>query len=174
MQDYQITRGYVPGAIGRVAEMHAAYYHREWGFGLFFEARVAVELAEFLGRYDEGRDGFWTARVDGSIEGSIAIDGLHAGAEGAHLRWFIISDALRGQGAGSRLLETAIGFCHGCGYRRVYLNTFEGLHAARSLYERHGFRLVEQHRGTQWGREVDEQRFELETCCRDRRGVSGD
>jgi hypothetical protein len=95
MHDVQIIRGYAPGAIGRVAELHAAYYHRKWGFGLFFEARVAVELAEFLARYDEGRDGFWTAQVDGSIEGSIAIDGLHAGVEGAHLRWFIVSDALR-------------------------------------------------------------------------------
>jgi GNAT superfamily N-acetyltransferase len=162
MPDVQIIRGYVPGAIGRVTEMHAAYYQREWGFGLFFEARVAAELAEFLGRYDEGRDGFWTAQAGRSIEGSIAIDGLHAGAEGAHLRWFIVSDALRGQGAGSRLIEAAVGFCRECGYRRVYLNTFEGLHAARHLYERHGFRLVEQHRGAQWGREVDEQRFELE------------
>jgi GNAT superfamily N-acetyltransferase len=162
MQDARIIRGYVPGAIGRVTGMHAAYYHREWGFGLFFEVRVAVELAEFLSRYDEGRDGFWTANVDGSIEGSIAIDGLHAGVEGAHLRWFIVSDALRGQGAGSRLIETAISFCRDCGYRRVYLNTFEGLHAARRLYQRCGFRLVEQHSGTQWGRQVDEQRFELE------------
>jgi GNAT superfamily N-acetyltransferase len=162
MPDVQIIRGYVPGAIGRVTELHAAYYHREWGFGLFFEARVAAELAEFLRRYDGARDGFWTAQVDGSIEGSIAVDGLHAGDEGAHLRWFIVSDALRGQGAGSRLMEVAIGFCRSCGHRRVYLDTFEGLHVARRLYEQHGFRLVEQHRGTQWGREVDEQRFELE------------
>lgn len=162
MPDVQIIRGYAPGVIGRVTEMHAAYYGREWGFGLFFEARVATELAEFLGRYDERRDGFWTAQVQGSIEGFIALDGLHAEAEGAHLRWFIVSDALRGQGAGGRLMEAAIGFCRSCGHRRVYLNTFEGLHAARRLYERCGFRLIEQQRGTQWGREVDEQRFELE------------
>jgi GNAT superfamily N-acetyltransferase len=162
MPEVRIIRGYVPGAIGRVAELHAAYYHREWGFGLFFEARVATELAAFLGRYDEGRDGFWTAQVDGRIEGAIAIDGAHAEAEGAHLRWFIVSDELRGQGAGRRLIETALSFCRSCGYVRVYLNTFEGLHAARRLYERHGFRLVGEHLGTQWGREVNEQRFELQ------------
>jgi GNAT superfamily N-acetyltransferase len=162
MPDVQIIPGYVPGTIGRVTEMHAAYYHREWGFGLFFEARVAAGLAEFLGRYDEARDGFWTAQVNGCIEGAIALDGLHAAAEGAHLRWFIVSDALRGQGAGGRLIETAIEFCRARSYRRVYLNTFEGLHAARRLYERSGFRLAEQRRGTQWGREVNEQRFELE------------
>jgi GNAT superfamily N-acetyltransferase len=162
MPDVQIIQGYVPGAIGRVSELHAAYYHRAWGFGLFFESRIAVGLAEFLTRYDEERDGFWTAQVDGRIEGSIAIDGLHAAAQGAHLRWFIVSDGLRGQGAGGRLMEAALGFCRSCSYRRVYLNTFEGLHAARHLYERAGFRLVAQHPGAQWGREVNEQRFELQ------------
>jgi GNAT superfamily N-acetyltransferase len=162
MPEYRIFRGYIPGVIGRVTEMHAAYYHREWGFGLFFEARVAAGLAEFLGRYDEARDGVWTAQVNGRIEGAIALDGLHAAAEGAHLRWFIVSDALRGQGAGGRLIEAALDFCRACGYRRAYLHTFEGLHAARHLYERCGFRLVEQCSGTQWGREVNEQRFELE------------
>jgi hypothetical protein len=30
----------VAGAIGRVTELHAAYYAREWGFGVFFEAKV--------------------------------------------------------------------------------------------------------------------------------------
>jgi hypothetical protein len=39
--------------------------------------------------------------------------------------------------------------------------TFEGLDAARHLYEKNGFRLAEQQRGIQWGREVNEQRFVL-------------
>ena len=40
--------GYHPGAIGRIVELHANYYYLSWGFGLFFEARVAKEMAEFL------------------------------------------------------------------------------------------------------------------------------
>jgi hypothetical protein len=62
-------------------------------------------------------------------------------------------------------MDAALGFCRDCGYRRVYLNTFEGLQAARRLYEQGGFRPVEQRRGAQWGREVVEQRFELELGC---------
>jgi GNAT superfamily N-acetyltransferase len=162
MQDVQIIGGYIPGSIGRVAELHGTYYQEHWGFGLFFEARVATELAAFLGRYDEERDGFWTALVGGRIEDSITIDGSHAAGEGAHLRWFVMSDALRGKGVGHQLMGTAIGFCRSHGYRRVYLWTFEGLNAARHLYEKNGFRLVEQQKGTQWGREVNEQRFELQ------------
>ena|SRR5512147_152437 len=161
MLDVRIISGYVPGSIGRVAELHAIYYQGNWGFDLFFEAKVATELAAFLGRYDEQRDGFWTASMGGRIEGSIAIDGSHSAAEGAHLRWFVMSDALRGRGVGNQLIGNAIAFCRSRGYTRVYLWTFEGLNAARHLYEKNGFRLAEQQKGTQWGREVNEQRFDL-------------
>ncbi len=166
MGEVEIVRGYSAGAIGRVAELHGAYYHAQWGFGVFFEAKVARELAEFFGRYDTRRDGFWTASVSGRVEGSITIDGLHAHEEGAHLRWFIVSDALRGKGAGKRLIQAAVDFCRSSGYPRVYLWTFEGLQAARHLYEAVGFQLVEQHRGTQWGTEVTEQRFTLDLAER--------
>ena len=160
MSEIKIARGYVPGSLGRVAELHGAYYHDHWRFGLFFEAKVAVELLEFLKRYDERRDGFWTALVNGRVEGSITIDGIHAENEGAHLRGFIISDALRGKGIGNQLINTAISFCRREGYNRIYLWTFEGLGAARRLYEKVGFRLVEEQKGTQWETEVNEQRFE--------------
>lgn len=156
-----IHRGYMPGAIGRVVELHGAYYHAHWGFGAFFEAKVAGELAEFIGRYDEKRDGFWTATAGGRVEGSITVDGLRAEREGAHLRWFIVSDAIRGQGVGRRLLDAAVDFCRVNGYPGIRLWTFAGLHAARHLYEQAGFALVEERRGAQWGTEVTEQRFEL-------------
>ncbi len=161
MDDVEIRSGYVPGAIGRVVELHGTYYQAHWRFGAFFEAKVATELAEFFGRYNARRDGFWTASVSGRVEGSITIDGIHAADEGAHLRWFIMSDVLRGKGVGNGLIRAAVDFCRTHRYSRVNLWTFEGLHAARHLYEKAGFVLVEQHRGTQWGTEVTEQRFEL-------------
>jgi GNAT superfamily N-acetyltransferase len=155
-----IARHYRPGAIGRIVELHASYYARQSGFGLAFEARVARELAEFLERRDPARDGIWLAIVDGRVEGSIVIDGIHADTGGAHLRWFIASDALRGSGTGHRLLGHALAFCDACRYPRTYLWTFAGLNPARHLYEKHGFRLIHQQRGSQWGTEVEEQRFE--------------
>lgn len=161
MNDVEIRRGYFPGSIGRVVELHARYYHVHWGFGAFFEAQVASGLAEFFGRYDELRDAFWIATVSGRVEGSITIDGAHAADTGAHLRWFIMSDALRGKGVGTRLIRTAVDFCRANKYRRVYLRTFAGLDAARHLYEKMGFKLVDQRSGTQSGTEVTEQRFEL-------------
>ena len=152
--------GYCPGAIGRVAEMHAEYYHRHWGFGLFFEAKVARELSEFLCRFEKGRDGFWTLMRDERVEGAIAIDGSKAASEGAHLRWFIVSPKLKGSGWGRRLMTEAVALSDRQGYERIGLWTFAGLDAARHLYETFGFRLVVEREGEQWGARVREQRFE--------------
>ncbi|MBU1228864.1 MAG: GNAT family N-acetyltransferase [Proteobacteria bacterium] len=154
-------QGHVPGAIGRLAELHALYYSREWGFGLSFEAQVAAGLAEFLQRFDPGRDGFWTVSRGGRVLGGVAIDGAKAGDEGAHLRWFILSEELRGQGLGGRLLGEAVDFCRACGHPRIFLWTFQGLDMARHLYEKMGFRLEEERQGRQWGTLVLEQRFAL-------------
>lgn len=154
--------GYVPGAIGRVAELHASYYSQAWEFGVYFEAKVASELAEFLRRFDPERDGFWTVIQGGRVEGSVAIDRTKATSEGAHLRWFIVADALRAQGAGNRLMQEAVGFCKQRGYARVFLWTFRGLEPARHLYEKFGFRLAEEVEGEQWGKRVLEQRFVLD------------
>ena len=156
-----ILTGYHPGAIGRIVELHASYYHLDWGFGVFFEARVAKEIAEFLSRFDETRDGLWIVSLNHRIEGGIAIDGIKAMTDGAHLRWFILSPEVRGRGFGHRLMEEAISFCKKKDYRKIYLETFEGLCAARHLYEKFGFRLVQQAEGAQWGKKVTEQKFEL-------------
>jgi GNAT superfamily N-acetyltransferase len=160
-QEFSIDRGYAPGSIGRISELHGTYYHDHWRFGVYFEAKVATELSEFLTRFDEKRDGIWLATVDNRIEGSIVIDGIQALEKGAHLRWFITSDVLRGKGAGRQLIDRAIKFCKIKGYQMLYLWTFEGLNAARHLYENAGFRLIKQQSGLQWGTEVNEQYFEL-------------
>jgi GNAT superfamily N-acetyltransferase len=157
--EIRMSKGYVPGSLGRVIELHGTYYHTHWGFGTFFEVKVAAELAAFFSRYNEDRDGFWTAAAAGRIEGAITIDGMDAHSKGAHLRWFIVSDALRGKGVGNRLIDAAMGFCRRKGYRTVYLWTFGGLDAARHLYEKAGFLPVESHTGKQWGTEVNEQRL---------------
>ena len=156
-----VEKGYIPGCIGRICELHARYYNNLVGFGLPFESKVARELAEFCTRYDGLRDGLWLAIYDGQVHGSIAIDGVHADGEGAHLRWFITSDEIRGGGTGTALLSAAMDFCKIRSYQQVYLWTFAGLNSARHLYEKFGFQLVHQQRGAQWGLEVDEQRFEF-------------
>ena len=155
----EIQRGYVPGMIGRIVEMHARYYSRTAGFGQYFERKVAAELAEFAARLENPRNDLWVAVRSGVIVGSIAIDGEDMGTDTAHLRWFIVEDGARGSGIGKRLLHEAIRFCDGHGFPSTTLWTFHGLNAARRLYESMGFDLVEELAATQWGQEVLEQRF---------------
>ena len=139
-----LTQGYAPGAIGRIAELHGVSYARLAGFGLPFESLVAGEVAAFCAGLRAGQDGLWLAWQDGRIEGCIAIQGSAAAEGTAHLRWFLVSEALRGRGTGRALLSEALAFCRATGVAQVDLWTFAGLDAARRLYEEAGFRLVAQ------------------------------
>jgi GNAT superfamily N-acetyltransferase len=118
---FNIQQHYQPGAIGRIITLHADFYSKLVGFGLPFEAKVARELTDFCERYDADRDGLWLATENGNIEASIAIDGSKAQTEGAHLRWFIASNATRGSGIGSELITAALQFCKSRHYKSVYL-----------------------------------------------------
>ena len=167
--ELRIVEGYRPGAIGRIAALHADYYSRYWRFGLYFEAKVARDCADFLSREGD-RDRLWLIVRGpghaGDILGSLAIDGSKANGEErlgrvAHLRWFIMADDVRGLGLGDALMRRAIAFCRQIGFDSVYLWTFAGLDAARHLYEKHGFGLAEAMYSRQWGLELPEQRFVL-------------
>lgn len=153
--------GYRPGALGKIVELHGTYYNRHWNFGLQFELMVAKEMAEFLSRFNPSHDGFWLALDGDRIVGSITIDGSRHATEGARLRWFIADEAYSGHGLGNRLMTEAVEFCHRNGFKRIYLRTIVGLHAARHLYDKFGFKLVEEHPSETFGAPAIEQLFEL-------------
>jgi DNA-binding MarR family transcriptional regulator/GNAT superfamily N-acetyltransferase len=154
-----IHEGLLPGAIGRIAEMHGRYYARDWNMSSFFEARVASGVAEFSQRLDRPMNRLWLAVQAGEIVGSLAIDGEDLGEGKAHLRWVIVDDSLRGSGTGRRLLAQATEFCDRYGVEETHLWTFKGLDAARRLYEGAGFVLAQEWSGDQWGQQLTEQRF---------------
>lgn len=153
--------GYYPGVIGEITRLHAVYYSENWGFDITFETQVGRELSEFLASFQAGRDGFWSAREGQRFAGSIAIDGSLGDTDGARLRWFIVEPSLQGNGIGRRLIKYALAFCQEAGHKKVYLWTFEGLDAARRLYEQAGFVLDEEHDVQQWGGFIREQKFLL-------------
>lgn len=152
-------QGYAPGLIGRVAEMHASYYSKHSGFGSHFEVLVAGGMAEFIPRLESPKNAVWYATKRGMIVGSVTIDGEDLGDNIAHLRWFIVDDGLRGAGLGRRLMQEVVDFCDKQKFDEIHLWTFQGLDAARKLYEAFGFVLVEEQAGSQWGKEVIEQKF---------------
>jgi len=155
----RLRTGDAPGLIGRMVELHGTYHRQFDGFGAAFEEKVAGDLTEFMTRIGNPDNGIWTAENDGQIVGGIAIDGEDLGDGRAHLRWFIVDDGARGTGVGKMLLHAALDFCDARGFAETRLWTFQGLDAARHLYEHNGFTLAEEYEGGQWGTKVLEQVF---------------
>jgi len=153
----RIVEGYQPGCIGDVASLHGRFYAEHWGFGVFFERKVATELATFAQSLPDPNRALWLYVENGRSLASVAIDG-DATTRVGHLRWFIADDSLRGSGIGRQLIERAMAFVD-ARFDETYLWTFKGLDAARHLYESVGFRLAEEAQGQQWGTPVIEQRF---------------
>lgn len=150
--------GYQPGGLAKLCAMQAEYYAREWGFNHLYESVVASDIGEFLQRYNADRDFVQLVLQAGEVKGGIVIDSLDGKL--AQLHWFILHDELKGLGAGKILIEAAMQFVKSKEIPQVYLTTFEGLSAARNLYENAGFILVEEQLASTWGRAVKEQRFE--------------
>lgn len=147
-----------PGGLSKLCALQSEYYAREWGFDERYESVVTGDISEFLRRRDPHWDFVQLAVRDGDVMGGIVIDSLDR--QTAQLHWFILHEALRGGGIGGRLVENAMAFVRDRGFPRVFLSTFEGLDAARRLYEKAGFVLTEQKYANTWGRPVNEQRFD--------------
>lgn len=74
---------------------------------------------------------------------------------------FIVSESLPGTGAGNELMIQALNFCKQLEVENVYLGTFAGLNSAKHLYQKFGFKIIDEFAGTQWGEYVTEQRYQL-------------
>lgn len=154
-----VSAGPVVGLLSRAVELQARFCSQNYGFGLVFERKLAREMDEFYGRLEHPDNLVLRAELGSEIVGTIAIDGEDLAPGVAHLRWFIMSDACRGRGVGRDLLRRALEHVDVRGFEETHLWTFRGLDAARHLYEMHGFELVEEQPGSQWGTEVFEQKF---------------
>lgn len=156
----KIVEQFLPGSLGTIVALHGAHYARHWGFGTFFEAKVARELAQFAGRF--GANDLVLLGVDEQgVAASLILD-LNDPASrqrGAHLRWFIAADRCRGTGIGRDLMARAVAHADAHSDGRIWLTTFAGLQPARHLYESFGFTLYSENEGEVWGTVVREQEF---------------
>ena len=157
MHEITLT-GYRPGGLASLCVLQSEYYAREWGFDHRYEAVVSGDMSEFLDRYDPERDFVQLASQSGEIKGGVVIDSLDG--QEAQLHWFILHTDLQGSGMGRRLVSNAMSFVRDKGYPKVTLSTFQGVDAARHLYEKAGFILTEEKKASTWGRVVVEQKFE--------------
>jgi GNAT superfamily N-acetyltransferase len=148
-----------PADLVAVVALHRECYAAEWGFDARFAAHVEGPLSVFAAAASP-RERLWLAEEEGRLAGCIAI--VSAAPDTAQLRWFLVVPDARGTGLGRRLLDAALDFSRGQGYRRVMLWTVDLLRAAAHLYRAAGFRLVERRPGAPWGVPLVEERYEME------------
>ncbi|MDW7668736.1 MAG: GNAT family N-acetyltransferase, partial [Bacillota bacterium] len=124
-----------------IIKRHGEIYEKEYDFDKTFVDYVRKPLYEFYENFDENHENVWIAEYEGNTAGLIAL--VKVDKDTAQLRWFLMEKELRGKGIGSKLISTLIEFAKEKKYKNNYLWTVGFLDAARHLYEKYGFELIE-------------------------------
>jgi GNAT superfamily N-acetyltransferase len=97
------------------------------------------DLADIEASYHQTGGGFWGAKIDGELVGTIAL--LAIGHQAGAVRKMFVKKEYRGKdlGIAQLLLSTLLAECRAKGITDVYLSTVDVLKAAQRFYERNGF-----------------------------------
>lgn len=136
-----VLRDPQPGDMGWVIEQHGKIYAKEYGWNWEFEALVAGICADFVKNFQPDWERCWIAEKDGQRIGSVFV--VRVDEQTAKLRMLILTPQARGTGLGGRLTDEAIAFAHDKGYKQMVLWTNSCLLAARAIYEKRGFKLIQ-------------------------------
>jgi DNA-binding MarR family transcriptional regulator/GNAT superfamily N-acetyltransferase len=155
-----ILRDPQPGDMGWVTHRHGALYAQEYGWDAHFEALVAQIVADFVNHFDPARERCWIAEMDSEIVGSVFV--VKVDDEVAKLRLLLVEPRARGLRLGSRLVEECIRFAKRVGYKKMTLWTNSVLTSARKIYQRSGFKLVEEEAHHSYGHDLVGENWELD------------
>lgn len=132
-----------PGDLGWVVMAHGELYAAEFGWDANFEALVLQLVARYAAGEDPGPAAAWIAEHAGERAGCVFCVPAED-PQVALLRILLVHPRARGLGLGDRLVATALAFARDAGYAQMRLWTNHPLTAARRIYLRHGFTLVQE------------------------------
>ena len=147
------------GDYGWVVQRHGALYAEEHGFDAGFEALVARVVADYADSHDPQHEAAWIAEVAGRPVGSIFC--MRRDERTAQLRLLIVEPSARGMGVGDALVTACVDFARAAGYAEIRLWTNANLAAARRIYQRAGFALVNEDTRPRYGVDFTEQDWTL-------------
>jgi GNAT superfamily N-acetyltransferase len=148
------------GDMGWIVARHGALYGEEYGWDERIEALTAEIVAAFVRNHDRKRERCWIAEREGENVGSVLL--MRDTDEIARLRLLLVEPKARGLGIGARLVEEALRFAREARYHKVTLWTQSVLTAARRIYERMGFKLIQHEAHDTFGKELIGETWELE------------
>ena len=159
-QRQYILRPPRPGDFGWIVKRNAELYAQDYGWLEPFEVVCAQIVADFVNKYDESRERGWIAEIDGENVGAVML--ANDGDGVARFRLLFVEPEARGFGIGVRLVDEAIRFARGAGYRKITLWTHSVLTAARHIYQSAGFKLMRSEEHRSWGEPVVSEHWDLE------------
>lgn len=160
-----ILRPHRPGDMGWVVERHGALYAQEYGWNGDFEALVARIAADFINHLDSAREQCWIADRDGERLGCVFLVKDKESPESskiARLRLLLVEPCARGLGLGRALVQQCTAFARHAGYQRIVLWTNGCLDAARNIYEREGYCLMNEKPHHSFGKDLVGQTWHLD------------
>jgi GNAT superfamily N-acetyltransferase len=154
-----LLRPHQPGDMGWVVYRQGILYAQEYGYDEQFEALAAEVVAKFIQHYDPKRERCWIAEKDGEVVGSVFL--VSKSKSISQLRLLYVEPSARGLGIGSRLVSECVRFAGQVGYKKMVLWTQSELDAARHVYKKAGFRVVQRKRHHSFGKDLVAETWEL-------------
>lgn len=147
------------GDMGWVVQSNGLLYAQEYGWDAQYEALVAEIVADFVKNYDSKKERCWIAEKDGENVGAVFL--VKKSEKIAKLRLLIVDPKTRGLGIGKRLVDECTRFARQAGYQKITLWTNSVLLAARSIYQKAGYELVESENHHSFGQDLVGETWEL-------------